>query len=75
MTDEQRDKAAAEPLSRASFDLEPDGDQVKLTVIHTGFEPGSVLRTMIDEGWPKLLSDLKSFAESAPELNRDATRP
>jgi uncharacterized protein YndB with AHSA1/START domain/DNA-binding transcriptional ArsR family regulator len=74
MTDDQRDKAAAEPLSRASFDLEPDGDQVKLTVIHTGFDPGSVIRAMIDEGWTKLISDLKSFAESAPELNQDATR-
>jgi uncharacterized protein YndB with AHSA1/START domain/DNA-binding transcriptional ArsR family regulator len=64
MSDELAARTSAEPLSRASFDLEPDGDQVKLTVIHTGFEPGSGIRTMINDGWPRLLSDLKSFVEA-----------
>ncbi|TDU84210.1 ArsR family transcriptional regulator [Kribbella voronezhensis] len=66
MDDELRDKTAAEPLSRVSFDLEPDGDQVKLTVIHSGFEPDSAIRPMIEDGWTRLISDLKSFAESLP---------
>ncbi|TWD83960.1 ArsR family transcriptional regulator [Kribbella amoyensis] len=66
--DEDFATMSAEPLSRATFDLEPDGDQVKLTVVHTGFEPGSKLRSMIDDGWTRLLSDLKSFAETNPEL-------
>lgn len=69
MTPDLQAKTAAEPLSRASFDLEPVGDQVKLTVIHTGFEPGSEIRAMVAEGWISLLSDLKSFTETAPELN------
>lgn len=64
MDDELREKAAREPLSRVSFDLEPDGDQVKLTVIHGGFEPGSVIRPMIGDGWTRLISDLKSFTEA-----------
>jgi uncharacterized protein YndB with AHSA1/START domain/DNA-binding transcriptional ArsR family regulator len=64
--DELRDKLAAEPLSQASFDLQPVGDQVKLTVIHTGFEPGSTLRSMIEDGWTRLISDLKTFTESLP---------
>jgi uncharacterized protein YndB with AHSA1/START domain/DNA-binding transcriptional ArsR family regulator len=53
-----------EPLSTATFELEPVDSQVKLTVIHSGFEAGSTLRTMIQEGWPSLLADLKSLLES-----------
>src|SRR5882724_2187611 len=34
---------AAERRSKVSFDLEPDGDMVKLTVIHDDFEPGSTV--------------------------------
>jgi uncharacterized protein YndB with AHSA1/START domain/DNA-binding transcriptional ArsR family regulator len=68
MSDDLLAKTSAEPLSRVSFDLEPDGDQVKLTVIHGGFEPGSEIRAMISDGWTRLLSDLKSFAETAPDL-------
>jgi uncharacterized protein YndB with AHSA1/START domain/DNA-binding transcriptional ArsR family regulator len=59
------EKARAEPLSKVIFELTPDGDQVKLTVVHTGFESGSVIRAMIENGWPRLLSDLKSLAETA----------
>ncbi|WP_432950570.1 ArsR/SmtB family transcription factor [Kribbella sp. CA-253562] len=64
------DEAAtsAEPLSTVTFELEPDGDQVKLTVIHTGFEPGSRIRAMVSEGWVKLLSDLKSVTETTEAL-------
>jgi uncharacterized protein YndB with AHSA1/START domain/DNA-binding transcriptional ArsR family regulator len=67
MDDELRDKTAAEPLSKASFDLEQVGDQVKLTVIHGGFEPGSAIRAMITDGWTRLISDLKTFVETLPE--------
>jgi uncharacterized protein YndB with AHSA1/START domain/DNA-binding transcriptional ArsR family regulator len=66
MDDDLLAKTSSEPLSRVSFDIEPDGDQVKLTVIHSGFEPGSTLRAMISDGWTRLISDLKSFAESMP---------
>jgi uncharacterized protein YndB with AHSA1/START domain/DNA-binding transcriptional ArsR family regulator len=67
MSDDLLEKTSREPLSKVSFDLEPDGDQVKLTVIHSGFEPGSAIRAMIDDGWTRLISDLKSFAESLPQ--------
>jgi uncharacterized protein YndB with AHSA1/START domain/DNA-binding transcriptional ArsR family regulator len=62
--DDTYQKISREPLSTASFELEPVDGQVKLTVIHSGFETGSTLRTMIQEGWPSLLSDLKSLVES-----------
>lgn len=68
MPDDQYQKTSREPLSRVSFTLEPVEDQVKLTVVHTGFEPGSEIRAMISEGWIQLISDLKSFTESTPEL-------
>jgi uncharacterized protein YndB with AHSA1/START domain len=66
--DELYEKISREPLSRVSFDLEPVGDQVKLTVIHSGFEPASELRPLISDGWTQLISDLKSFVETTPDL-------
>jgi uncharacterized protein YndB with AHSA1/START domain/DNA-binding transcriptional ArsR family regulator len=68
MDDELYRKTSAEPLSSVTFELEPVNDQVKLTVVHTGFEPGSAIREMVSEGWVLLLSDLKSFVETSPEL-------
>ena len=69
MDDDLYEKTSKEPLSKAVFELEPVDDQVKLTVIHTGFEPGSAIRDMIQDGWTRLISDLKSFAETSPELS------
>ncbi|WP_406054934.1 ArsR/SmtB family transcription factor [Kribbella sp. NBC_00889] len=68
MDDDLYRRASAEPLSTATFELVPTGDQVKLTVVHSGFGPGSAIREMVSEGWVALLSDLKSFVESTPEL-------
>ena len=51
---------AAEPRSTATFDLEPDGDVVKLTVTHGNLLPDG----LISQGWPRLLSDLKSLVET-----------
>jgi DNA-binding transcriptional ArsR family regulator len=55
--------AAAEPRSRISFDIEPQGEQVKLTVVHDGFEPDSTVLRLIEQGWPIKLSYLKSALE------------
>ncbi len=57
-----------EPLSTVTFTLEPEDDQVKLTVVHTGFEPGSRIREMVGEGWIRLIADLKSVTESSKAL-------
>lgn len=57
--------AAAERRSRVSFDIEPIEDQVKLTVTHDGFDPGSVVRELIAQSWPVKLSSLKSGLEQA----------
>ncbi|WP_427893017.1 ArsR/SmtB family transcription factor [Kribbella sp. GL6] len=65
LDDATYERAAQEPLSTATFELEPVDDKVKLTLIHSGFEPDSTIRTMIQDGWPALLSDLKSLLETS----------
>ena len=65
------DLAAAlvrESRSKVTFELEPQGQKVKLTVIHDDFEPGSRAVEMVSEGWPTLLSDLKSYLETGSIL-------
>jgi DNA-binding transcriptional ArsR family regulator/uncharacterized protein YndB with AHSA1/START domain len=63
VSEETLARAAAEPRSRVSFDLEPLGDQVKLTVIHSDLEPDGVVRQLISGGWPFKLANLKSGLE------------
>ena len=54
---------AAERRSRVTFDVEPDGDLVKLTVVHDDFEPGSKVLEMVSGGWPRVLSEIKTLLE------------
>jgi DNA-binding transcriptional ArsR family regulator/uncharacterized protein YndB with AHSA1/START domain len=58
-------KAASERRSRVSFDIEPEGDMVKLTVIHDDFEPDSTVRGLISGGWPWKLANLKTALEQS----------
>jgi uncharacterized protein YndB with AHSA1/START domain/DNA-binding transcriptional ArsR family regulator len=55
---------AAEPRSHVSFDIEPHGALVKLTVVHDNFEPGSHVAEMVSGGWPIVLSSLKTLLET-----------
>ncbi|KUI28580.1 metalloregulator ArsR/SmtB family transcription factor [Mycobacterium sp. GA-2829] len=57
------DRAENEPRSRVSFDIEPSGEQVALTLTHGGFAANSVVRQKISRIWPRKLSDLKSGLE------------
>lgn len=61
-------KLAAEHRSRATFDLEPAGDSVKLTVTHDDFEVGSTAATLVRTGWPLYLSGLKTLLETGEPL-------
>jgi uncharacterized protein YndB with AHSA1/START domain/DNA-binding transcriptional ArsR family regulator len=72
LSDEVRDRLAAERRSTVTFELEEAGDAVRLTVVHDGFEGGSTMFAMISQGWPKVLADLKSFLET-DELPRART--
>jgi hypothetical protein len=54
----------------------PLGELVKLTtVIHDGFEPGSVVALMVSEGWPRILSDLKTLLETGETLPANQEPP
>ena len=69
LTDEARERLAAEPRSKATFDIEPlDGEQVKLTVVHDGLAPDGLMRSLISKGWPRVLSNLKSLLETGEPL-------
>lgn len=57
-----------ETPSRVTFVLEPFGSVVKLTLTHDKFPPGSVVLEPISNGWPKILSGLKSLLETGRSL-------
>ena len=64
------DEAREEKHSRVTFEIEPIGDVVRLTVTHDRFEPGSEMFESIQKGWPKVLSSLKSLLEVGRPLPR-----
>lgn len=59
---------AAEQRSNVSFEIEPMGELVKLTVTHGGFEGGSTILPGISEGWPTILASLKTLLETGAPL-------
>ncbi|MBF6315747.1 metalloregulator ArsR/SmtB family transcription factor [Nocardia cyriacigeorgica] len=59
---------AAEPRSKVTFEIEPQGETVKLTVVHDGFAPGSRVLEGVRGGWPSILSSLKSLLEIGQAL-------
>ncbi len=58
----------AEGYSRATFELEPQGESVKLTVIHEMDQPDSKLIEGVSSGWPHILASLKSLLETGESL-------
>ena len=60
--------ACNERPTKVTFNLEPHGKLVKLTLTHEDFEDGSVILDGISKGWPAILSSLKSLLESGAAL-------
>ena len=66
----------ADPFRRLSYTWhtftpewgEANGDVVKLTVVHDDFDPGSIVLEGVSQGWPRLLSSLKTLLESGDTL-------
>jgi uncharacterized protein YndB with AHSA1/START domain len=59
----------AEPRSKVTYDMQDIGrGVVKLTVTHDGFAPGSRVLEAISEGWPAVLSSLKTLLETGTAL-------
>ncbi|MEU3370095.1 SRPBCC family protein [Streptomyces sp. NPDC006711] len=58
---------AAERRSSVTFTIEPLGGQAKLTVTHD-FDPAGRVYALCEEGWPPVLSSLKSLLETGEPL-------
>ena len=69
---EFRPEMREEGPSRLTYELEKQGDSVKLTVIHEMDRPGSKLIEAVSGGWPHILASLKSLLETGESL--EATR-
>jgi hypothetical protein len=69
MDEATADSWRAEPRSKVTFDMEDVGKGVtKLTVVHDGFPPASSVLQAISQGWPAVLSSLKTLLETGPAL-------
>jgi uncharacterized protein YndB with AHSA1/START domain len=60
-----------ERTSRVTFDLEPRGNIVKLTVTHDNLDEGDKTFLGISEGWPMVIASLKSILETGRPLPSD----
>lgn len=58
-----------EKVSRVTFAIEPHKEgSIKLVVTHSELEAGSSMERGITQGWPWVLSSLKSFLETGKGL-------
>ncbi|MGK7754572.1 MULTISPECIES: SRPBCC family protein [unclassified Roseovarius] len=60
-----------EKRSRVTYELVALGPDTKLTVRHAELEPGSPMDQSVREGWPAVLSNLKSILETGEVLRED----
>jgi uncharacterized protein YndB with AHSA1/START domain/DNA-binding transcriptional ArsR family regulator len=67
-TDDHFAELVQEPLSKVTFDLEPFGETVKLTVVHDDFVPDSEMLKGTRDGWPTILANLKTLLETGATL-------
>lgn len=68
-SDEQFAELIKEKRSKVTFQIEPVGSLVKLTVTHDDFEPDSEMLKAISQGWPAILSNLKTLLETGEVLS------
>lgn len=68
-SNEARERLASERRSKVTFEIEPlDAEQVRLTVLHEDLEPGGMTASMISQGWPRVLANLKTLLETGEPL-------
>ncbi|HXX30869.1 MAG TPA: SRPBCC family protein [Myxococcaceae bacterium] len=60
--------------SRVTFDVEPVEEMVRLTVTHDELDPASDMAGRIAQGWPRVLSSLKTLLETGKPLRTWAGR-
>jgi len=64
-----------EGYSRLTYELEKQGESVKLTVIHEMEKPGSKFIDAVSTGWPMILASLKSLLETGESLEETRKWP
>jgi len=69
---EWKPELKAEGPGRCTFELEPMESAVKLTITHEIDRPESKLVTAVSDGWPLVLSNLKSLLETGKVAITDA---
>jgi len=68
VSEEVRATLAEEPRSKVTFEIEPVGKTVKLTLIHD-FGSADTLRGMCGKAWPGLVCSLKTLMETGETLS------
>jgi uncharacterized protein YndB with AHSA1/START domain len=62
------DEFKHERPSRVTIEITPLKEQVRLTVVHDDFDEGSIVLEKISNGWPAVLSSLKTYLETGRSL-------
>jgi hypothetical protein len=62
-------EASDDPPSRVVFEIEELGDTSRLTLTHEGFDEETWTYRSVGEGWPKILSGMKSMLETGEPLS------
>jgi uncharacterized protein YndB with AHSA1/START domain len=65
------DHLTDEPPSTVRYEIEPQGEMVRLTITHEDFQEVSPIRERVKNGWPSIIEGIKSllekgFVETAP---------
>jgi uncharacterized protein YndB with AHSA1/START domain len=68
---EFRPEIKAEGPSQCTFELEPGGDIIKLTITHSSPRPNSKLIVAVSGGWPKILANLKTLLETGTPMSSE----
>jgi uncharacterized protein YndB with AHSA1/START domain len=69
-----RDELLSEKASRVTFEIEPFFDVARLTLTHDELVAGSKMWEGITDGWPKVLSSLKTLLETGQAIEITADR-
>ena len=66
---------AAAKTTRFTFEIEKQIESVKLTVVHEIDKPDSIQIGLVSDGWPLILSSLKSLLETGEPLEETRHNP
>jgi uncharacterized protein YndB with AHSA1/START domain len=68
-----RDELLTEKAMRVTFEIEPFLDVARLTLTHDELEVGSKMLKRVTEGWPKVISSLKTLLETGQAIDITAS--